>query len=95
MSLEEVVRGVFLEASKTVQDYPLPNAKHLHILHRLYLPDESDKVGHTRTILELVESRYELGRPFERVTVRAVGLPVVMVQMMLEPWVGVVDCYRE
>ena len=95
MTLEEVVRGVFLEASKTVQDYPLPNTKHLHILHRLYLPNEFDKVEHTRAILELAESRYELGRPFEHVTIRAVSLPVVTVQMVLEPWVGVVDCYRE
>jgi len=90
-----MVQGVILQASRAVQDYPLPNANRLRVLHRLHLPDYSDKMGHTKAILELVESRYESGRPFEHVTIRAVGLPVVTVQMMLEPLVGVVDCYRE
>jgi len=95
MSLKEAIRDVFVQASRTVQDYPLPNAKHLHILHRVSLLDYPDKAAHTRAIVELARSRYELGRPFEHVTIRAVGLLVVTVQMVLEPWVGVVDCYRE
>jgi len=95
MTLKEVVRRVFLQASRTVQDLPLPNAKHLQILHRFSLQDYPDKAAHTGAIMELARSRYELGRPFERVTVRAVGLPVVMAKLMLEPWVGVVECCRE
>ena len=95
MTLKEVVRRVFLQASRTVQDYPLPNAKHLHIIHRFSLQDYPDKAAQTGAIMELARSRYELGTPFERVTVRAVGLPVVMAKLMLEPWVGVVECCRE
>ena len=93
MPLEEVVRVVFLEASRAVQDYPLPNAKHLHILHRISLSD-SDEAIHMAAIVELAKSRHEQGRPFERVTVRAVELPARM-EEMLEPWVGEADCCKE
>jgi len=91
MTLDEMVRRVFLQASRTVQDYPLPNAKHLHILHRLHLQDYPNNTG---AIVELAKSRHEQGRPFERVTVRAMGPPERMKEM-LRPWVGEADCCEE
>jgi len=93
MSLEEVVRGVLIQASGTVQDYPLHNAKHLHILHRISLSD-SDELILMGAIVELAKSRHEQGRPFERVTVRAVELHARMAEM-LKPWVGEADCCEE
>jgi len=94
ISFEEMVRGAFSEASKVVRDYPLlHDAKHLQILHRISLSD-SEEMVHMAAIVELAKSWHGAGRPFECVTVRAVKFPVMMTEM-LEPWVGVADCFEE
>ena len=93
ISFEEMVRGAFSEASEAVRDYPLlHDIKRLHILHGIPL-SYSDEMINMAAIVEVAKSRHGLGRPFERVTVRAVNLelPARMAEM-LEPWVDVVDC---
>jgi len=92
-SLEEVVRGVFYQASRAIRDYPLlHNAKHLHIRYRIpsLVCDEPINVA---AIVELVESRHGQGMPFECVTVDAGELPAG-IQELLERWVSVAECYE-
>jgi len=92
-SPEEVVRGVFYQASRAIRDYPLlHNAKHLRIRYRVP-PLICDEPINVAAIVELVESRHRRGIPFERVTVHTEGLPAG-IRELLEPWVSVVECYE-
>ena len=92
-SLEEVVRGVFYQASGAIRDYPLlHNAKHLRIRYKVP-PSVCDEPINVAAIMELVESRHGQGVPFERVTVHAEELPAG-IRELLEQWVGVAECYE-
>ena len=94
MSLEEVVRGVFYQASRAIRDYPLlHNAKHLHI-HYSVPPLICDEPINVAAIVELVKSRHGQGVPFERVTVHTKELPAG-IRELLEQWVGVAECYEQ
>ena len=94
MSSEEVVRGVFYQASRAIRDYPLlHNVKHLHI-HYSVPPLVCNEPINVAAIVELVKSRHGQGVPFERVTVHTKELPAG-IRELLEQWVGVVECYGQ
>ena len=70
-----------------VREFPL--VKELRILEVSMFGEERYVDG----IVKLAKSQHELERPFERVTVRAWGIPVAMAER-LGQWVSVVDCSR-
>ena len=68
-----------------------PHIKELTILHPLMEVEEKKCLD---AIVDLAESQYDLGIPFERVTIRAKRLPTAMTERLRE-WVDVVECYEE
>ena len=52
-----------------------------------------DEERYADAIVGLAKSQHELEKPFERVEVRALGIPVGMAER-LRQWVSVVDCYE-
>ena len=69
----------------------LPPIKELAILRSLM---DVGVEKHMSAVMELAKSQHARGIPFERVTVRARGLPAVMVEE-LKQWVGTADCCEE
>ena len=81
----------FGELYKSEKPIVFPPIKLLTILHPWMETDEEECMD---AIAELAKSQHARGIPFERVTVRANGLPVGMAER-LRQWVGVVDCCDE
>ena len=80
-----------LDSEEMQQPITYPPIKELAILHPLININLEDCMG---AIVKLARSQHALGVPFERVTVRAEGLPTEVAEV-LRPWVGVADCCEE
>ena len=66
-----------------------PHVQRLAISESLMVDDHQC----TDDIVNLAKLQYELGRPFEHVTIRARGIPPAMAER-LGQWVGAVDCRK-
>ena len=90
MSVVEMGWQIFSQALTTIQNHPLlSHAKRLHIKQGAYmLGREVECMG---AIVELAKSQHAMGVPFERVTVRTMGLHPEMAEE-LGRCVATVDC---
>ena len=66
-----------------------PPVKELTISEPLIMDEQRCADG----LVELVKSQHELGKPFERLTVRAERISTTTEEMLRE-WVGVLDCHE-
>ena len=88
MTIQDLDLRVLLPESGSVGRV-FPPAKELTIQEKRTFRDERG----VDAIVGLAESQHKLEKPFERVKIRAMGIPVVLVER-LKRWAGAVDCYQ-